>query len=89
MHNRAVDEYLRDMEDCQTWRDVHNFMFTSDQRTYTFVLNQLMRMLGVKRKKKKVERRRGLATSVADKLVALIQVNRALRGTNKSVLSNE
>ena len=53
VHDRAVGEHLRDFEDCQSWRDVHNFMFSSDQRTYLFVLNQLMRMLGVKRKKKK------------------------------------
>lgn len=53
VHARAVDEFTKDIDDCQSWRDVHNFMFSGDQRTFVFVLNQLMRMLGVKRKKKK------------------------------------
>lgn len=58
VHNRAVEEFMRDLEDCQSWRDVHNFMFSGDQRTFNFVMNQLMRCLGVKRKKKKEKRQR-------------------------------
>lgn len=56
VHNRAVDEFSKDLEDCKSWRDVNKFMFSGDSRTFNFVMNQLMRSLGVKRKKKKEKR---------------------------------
>lgn len=30
VHERAVDEFTKDLNDCQSWRDVHNFMFSGD-----------------------------------------------------------
>ena len=53
MHKREIEKFEVDREDCQNWRDVHNFMFTGDDRTFEFVLNQLMRVLGNKKKRKK------------------------------------
>ena len=56
MHIRAINKYEVDKEDCQNWRDVHNFMFTGDDRTFEFVLNQLMRVLGCKKKRRKARK---------------------------------
>ena len=58
IHSRAIEEFTRDVDDGQTWRDVHNFMFSGDEHTFNFVRNQLMRMLGVKRPRKKKEKKR-------------------------------
>ena len=51
-HDRAIDEFSKDFDDCQNWREVHNFMYSGDKTTFDFVMNQLMRTLGVKLKKK-------------------------------------
>ena len=39
IHKRAIEEFTKDLDDCQTWRDVHNFMFSGDENTFTFVRN--------------------------------------------------
>ena len=57
VHARSIEEFTRDNDDCQSWREVHNFMFSGDKPTFDFVKNQLMRMLGVKRKKKRDRKR--------------------------------
>lgn len=56
IHDRAMEKYTKDVTDCQSWREVHDFMYTGDNRTFDFVKNQLMRLLGIKRKRKDKKR---------------------------------
>lgn len=57
-NQQEIDRLMKQVDECENWKDVHNFMFSGDKDTFIFVLNQLMRTLGVKRKKKKEKKRR-------------------------------
>ena len=52
LNELRINRYFSQIENCTSWRDVHSFMFSGDPATFNFVRNQLMRLLGVKQKRK-------------------------------------